>query len=571
MAVARQLESADLDVPSLPPSAILLIRQLPDPLPGALSASARAVRADPRWQSALRAHVGEAARAAARPVHGCISGNPGSVLFADEAELVACLARELAAGEPPSWWREAIAHYARERSLAGLLHRRPDHMPAVIARLVRWQRVEEVVGRLTEHEARSLACSLIVAHQLSALFDLVADLGRGAGDGVAPGSGCDDPSAGAGSPVRGVVGEAALGSGPDPVLAPWRPWWPASEAEVPVHHELLVGLAVALQRAPAAACSVPFAARVRQWLRWRTEVPKQRAAAHVPQALTSDRTSPVTTEARTVSKPPSKTVAAPLDQSPARREAALLPHDRPPRVDEPAMSVTATTGLTADAPLDTAEGADSERWETEGVRTELAGLLFLVNVMEHLHLPDCFEPRHGLASAVGAIGTLEALARGLCHPANEDVRADPLWALLAHLDGRAPRQPPLAEGLTTAGLALPEAWLRSADGFVDAGDEETAGLRSALESEGWPDSLTAWLAFVLPFVRWRLLAALGADDDVDPLGALFRVPGRVFATDVHLDVVISVEGVRLPVRLAGLDRSPGWVQSMRRVVLFHFE
>ena len=52
---------------------------------------------------------------------------------------------------------------------------------------------------------------------------------------------------------------------------------------------------------------------------------------------------------------------------------------------------------------------------------------------------------------------------------------------------------------------------------------------------------------------------------------MLSAPARVFVTSTHVDVVVSLEDVSLPVRLAGLDRDPGWQPLLGRVVLFHFE
>ena len=70
---------------------------------------------------------------------------------------------------------------------------------------------------------------------------------------------------------------------------------------------------------------------------------------------------------------------------------------------------------------------------------------------------------------------------------------------------------------------------------------------------------------------WRLDRALSVAQEDGSLPAMLELPARIYVTDTHIDLVASIEDVRLPVRMAGLDRSPGWVASMQRVVLFHFE
>jgi hypothetical protein len=53
--------------------------------------------------------------------------------------------------------------------------------------------------------------------------------------------------------------------------------------------------------------------------------------------------------------------------------------------------------------------------------------------------------------------------------------------------------------------------------------------------------------------------------------ALFAVPGVLHLSAMHVDWTAPLDAVSLPVRLAGLDRDPGWVPAFGRVVLFHFD
>ncbi len=39
----------------------------------------------------------------------------------------------------------------------------------------------------------------------------------------------------------------------------------------------------------------------------------------------------------------------------------------------------------------------------------------------------------------------------------------------------------------------------------------------------------------------------------------------------HVDLTLPMNAISLPARRAGLDRDPGWVPDLGRVVLFHFE
>ena len=83
--------------------------------------------------------------------------------------------------------------------------------------------------------------------------------------------------------------------------------------------------------------------------------------------------------------------------------------------------------------------------------------------------------------------------------------------------------------------------------------------------------LDHWLARILPYVRARLARALGTTDEVSAGRRLCGTPAQVDVTATHLDVRISLAELPIEVRLAGLDRDPGWVPAAGRYVAFHFE
>ena len=71
-------------------------------------------------------------------------------------------------------------------------------------------------------------------------------------------------------------------------------------------------------------------------------------------------------------------------------------------------------------------------------------------------------------------------------------------------------------------------------------------------------------------LRPELSLALGcAPDAVGDV--LLRYPGWVEATTTHVDVALSLAGLPIAVRLAGLDRDPGWIPAAGRTVAFHFD
>jgi hypothetical protein len=250
-----------------------------------------------------------------------------------------------------------------------------------------------------------------------------------------------------------------------------------------------------------------------------------------------------------------------------------------------------------------------------GVETELGGVLFLINAMCSLDLPECFEEGWRLASRVGSWGVLEGLARTLFDPATLP-SDDPIWVALATLSGR--RGVRLGTGVPRGvSYHLPESWaaqlpngdsapaawaaqhdrlrLWSRGGFmlseepavatgseVDrAADRYGAEHRPprrpfrdaplAVAGDTIASGFRRWLLLAVPFLRVRLERALRLDSAETVSHTLLRRRGRLYVTATHVDLVMSLDQVSLPVRMARLDRSPGWLGAFGRVVLFHFE
>jgi hypothetical protein len=667
LAVSRQLGSADLRIPEVSPSAILLVRKLTDPLPGRVSTHPSAVLLDAAWERALRRELQSLRAHAVRPRDGRIDGDSQSLLFADEAELLACVALSLI-GEhgPPAWWRQALARHLRAASVHELLGGQIELLPAVFAVLARWHKAEDVAASLAEPAARELVARLARAAGAPLLLETRAPIftqhdrdARAdarpalpvAGEPDAMPAGAREENAAEPAIVR-VAGRDAHFA--PPVLAPWRSSWrPNSASRLTPVQQLLVGFALTLQRAPGRACSSAFAAQAQRWLQCQGSAPMpMQSAAPAQRAESIAQLSAVGAQPTGAPQPPAQRPAkvraartradgaadrrsehtsrsAEAAQRRTRAEARkqhappVAAEARPaPPVHDPVRQNVASEALVSEPQLAIEDGAP--RWSEQGLLTSLGGLLYLVNLMEALDLPQCFEQACGMASTVGALSTLEAIARALLRPLPAQLDEDPIWSLLAQLDGRAPKEPPRAEGLRAGALRLPPAWLAAESGAPHALRWSAEGSRLCLWSDAgyllidvplqacarrqalaelsrypvgalrgllepgahgsrpradltdlrearWPEPLVRWLEFVTPFLRWRVARALGESATLDLVEELARCPARVHVSDTHIDVVASIESARLPLRLSGLDRSPGWVARLQRVVLFHFE
>ncbi len=594
------LRSLQLQPPGLPERAVLVVRRMKlGPVDGTTGERTRAALADLR-------------RVAARPAAGPVEPSADAVLFEDEAELLTCLTADLVHGVAGRrwYWRQIVPSISAEAGAAagaaGLAAAWVSHarwLPASLARLP-GPEAGAAVSLLSPPQASRVLRALLAAF--------------GVDERPPPRSPTDPP--------------APEPAGRPPGEAPWRRWLPATSLDP--HAEALLGVALSLHHAPALVRRPAYAERLAAWRAAPDDAIGRRAAPRqasppaqpngTPHPAQSTGPPPAHTEpgrGRPGSAPTARAMTAPAPAVPATggtpgeepmAAQARAPHapaadgteaSRETTAEEPtAEPPEASREATAEEPAmePPADGdvaaLGTSAWADEGIATDLASLLYLVNFVVWLDTEeDIFVPT-GWA-------LVELLGRHLLADQFRDFAGDPLWAVLAELDGRRPGAPPAVELGAADPLRLPETWLRRwpppqlryaahrngerlvvrhpEAGFVAADvpcppgrlDEVRAAEAALLGGAEIIAGAPATSAAATPgqrfgdavgaFVGW-LLRSRGIG--VSSLTA----PGRVRVTATHVDVVLSLQDVDLAVRLAGLDRDPGWVPMLGRIVLFHF-
>jgi hypothetical protein len=231
------------------------------------------------------------------------------------------------------------------------------------------------------------------------------------------------------------------------------------------------------------------------------------------------------------------------------------------------------------------------------IATRYGGALFLLNVLLALEIyGDFTRPLFRLVNA-SPWHLLDRLARNLLGDAGSD--DDPLWRLLADL---APTPADAAGEDWPREWRCPDAWLhafaphhdwtwcvrsgrlrvRHPAGFLvfdlPAQPDVAQQLRSEMTEYG-PHTLSSqpdddplhWPDLLAQLVRARVHAALAANTPEFSASMLLRLPATVHVTETHFDLTASLEDLPIEVRMAGLDRDPGWVPAAARFVAFHFE
>jgi hypothetical protein len=252
----------------------------------------------------------------------------------------------------------------------------------------------------------------------------------------------------------------------------------------------------------------------------------------------------------------------------------------------------------------------------EEVVTQLGGVFFLLDLLLALGLYADFTTPDEQGIGLDPWDCVTLLARALDPDADPH---DPVWPLLARLAGRPPRvaagcgwRPPDAWRIPRAWSApfqaarpgtAPWRWsvrggrLRvvHSTGFLVLdqamhGPATPTDVRRALRGHGRVPRLERrqaarieasagsvprrpvdrWIGRLAAYVRPRLALAFRSGEGTDIARLLIRVPAWVRVSAVDVEVAIALADLPIDVRLAGLDRDPGWMPAARRAVRFTF-
>ncbi len=657
--LSTTLGGADLHPPGLAPSQVLLVRELSDPKPGRLGLQNAGAGLDRTWERAAREVLADCLRRAVRPTNGRVPPDAEALLFDDAAEAWACWVREQVVGASSAatpWWTESLEASADEpigptapsRPVAAVGQARPRLVPALIAHLAAWERAAEVVGSMAASDA-------------DALLRVVCEAFEGPPPPRPRGSGEEHDEEATFRPDASTSGPEAGQS--DPQTPPWTAAVNAVGGEhlaealgeqSPAHRQL-VGVGLVLTHRPEAVRTRSFRAAWRTWrrtVRPPTDAPERSGeSGKTPSGHRSDadfsgsgekgregRGAEMSAdgEALTADDDSSENDDAASDEHPAsERDATTDRESRDASPEEAAADGEAARADDATSAHDhvevdtqpTSERAptahDERRGpprEEAGAATALGGVFYLVNVLDALDLPAVVETPP-VGAHVGAWAALEALARTLLTEPDAVRPHDPLWRVLATLDGRRPEAPagrvPDDHGGDPEAYRMPSAWLEAplveepVDGqwavrdgrlrvWTDLGcvadlattddpaaqaEAEWASLPNtgrlrpaasdatmptAPEPDACAPTLARWAARATPYVRSRITAALGGGA-ADVIADLLAVDARLYVTDLNVDIVCPLNAADLSARVAGLDRSPGWWAAGGRIVRIHFQ
>ncbi len=635
--VSRLLAGVDVHPASLPDAAVLLVRRLADPAPRGVKIGEQGPRPPLAWERALQRAVERAAGEAARPALGPVPPSAPAVVFLDPSELLACLARDLIAGDlGGAWWWQAWLRASGQLTLDRVVdawHREARHVPAAMARLHARGAASAFAAALTARHARALFAAVAEAYEVPSL---AAPVLPASADASYARAALGEPTS---APIRAREsdrGESALTGSTDGAEPPWADVIPRASLSSSLGIEQLTfaGVALVLAHAPLLVRSRAFQHSFYWWRVAQSAQPDGRRPVSQPLERRASSDTRVTPLAARAGGPEPDVPSPPLrpdgDVAPAATVNAVTPAPAPDVAAGPARAIEnaspsteITTGSAprrrdetpqpeatiSSAPTEASSASTrarlsaterkgelvqgpARRGEQHGegaaasprplastareippvapafVTTDLGGVLFLVNALQHLKFWDYLDDRFVAVSTIGSWGWLEILSRSLIGDSRPADAADPIWSVLAELDGREPGAS-FGSFRAPQHVRWPEEWPAPPGGRP---------WRRKCRPLGWkPDSaLQRFLDELVPYLRWRLLAAMRleertADGDAFLASRLLLRRGRLAVTATHVDLRMGMDQVDIAVRLAGLDTNPGWVPALGRVVTFFFE
>ena len=573
--VEHWLDTLDLPRWGLPPQALVAVRRAQAPLRALSGRGAN----DP---------LAAALRSAVRPAHvDFVGAAVDAVWFADEVELLACLARDAVAGHLAARWWWATLLGATPDAAAALRRWEASArvVPAALAALAAsgsdraWIASLEAAGRARLVQALALA------------FPVAAAVPAAIADCEAARDKSDAPAAviaGAAGP-----GPAALAS-----AAP-APWLPAALADATT---ALLRLAQVLQLQPQRAADEAFAARLVRAADDMHLPPAARGAqapwagASRQRAVPSPRSGPAATPEPPLHGTTPKAVAPGAPQATA---PGPIPGDEAASSGPVGVAAEATPSTAAHAVVPAPQRAApaARPLPVDSFDTAYGGLFFVLNAALALGLyGDFTQPLHcGLALTPWQF--LHAAAKAWV---GRRFAADPLAGWLGE---RLPA--PVA-------LPLPDRWHAERDwlqpfaadarpwhALVEPGALRLlhpAGFTIARHAGATAADLPALLAAVgvavpalrvhrparaghaprglldllRPVLGARLALALGLPPR-HAVRLLCDLPARLQLSAGRLDLHFAFGALPLAVRLSGLDRDPGWIPAAGCDFRFHFD
>ena len=534
--VENLLNQADWRPRAMQPGEILLIRRFS--LPAALRTNQFTLHG---WDASLTDALDAVYRTAVRPRPGTALSQANALLFEDAVALLLSLTSEVLAARSSElatqawYWPQVMGSewvYTTSALLGAVWSRYAAQVPAALAYMSA-QQTQQACAVLSHADARRVWQTLASVYALPLPSALLARADEFTVNDIHP---------------------------------PWQRWLSTERAGLGSKTtQLLLGVCAVLHRAPAHARSAKFMAQVGAW--WQGS--QTSVAALDKTHLTHSSVSDVDDLPRLVAS--TSPITADAERTPTNAPAPI--HVDKPKQRHIEASATEATSPISDALVTMDEHAAHEQQGPEkmlgepsvarlaGVKTQLGGVFFLVNVLKQLKLPD------DLDASTSGWDVITLLAWRLLdqHAQTDTYADDPIWAVLRHLANREAN-------------FIDKTNESSINGRVNKpGFSEKPGLFTLVSSVfDVPIGLSEWLTRGVEFVCQQLTHEDTADEgpsrfSSSPAAILLCKAGTVNTSRTHVDMYFPMHTADTRLRQVGLDANPGWVPDLGYIIQFHFD
>lgn len=167
----RLFGAADILPAGLPSKAIICIKNLRDPAPQTLQLSRADLKYSDAWRNSVAKEIETLFRRAYRPISETVPAQAESIVFADDSELLACLASDWCQGLLPEhwWWRSLFPNLRHAQTIARIWIEAAEFAPTALRILAKKGKAAKFVTGLQPDEIKNLLRQIIFVFGLDKL------------------------------------------------------------------------------------------------------------------------------------------------------------------------------------------------------------------------------------------------------------------------------------------------------------------------------------------------------------------------------------------------------------------
>lgn len=663
----RLFGASDFSPVGLPPKAIVCIKKISDPRPRTLRLNHSDWQVSEVWRNAVSKAVESFYRRAFRPISETVPAQAESIIFADNGELLACLAIDWCRGKLTEnwWWRGLFPALGYAQTVAKMWLESAEFVPSAFQLLSKKGAAIRFVQKLQPHETKDLLQQIIQRFGLQKIAETLFEP-------IQKKAEIDVEKLAKAGEKKALLrrSDLLIFKKHESVFSTLIP--EIKMSELSFDQECLLGVSLLLFRSPKIVRSLDFAQRLKTF-RIKNELGKTIAAKKFEEIFeqnaplerkikTSQKTtrkaqdkgeiqsvSPksVKTERQLFAEQTDKKAEKPFKQmqieekefvkltdtlpieaqkfkeTPIEAQKFKETKDKPTKISfemaQPEKSIEKlgkketekgekSRKIVRPSDMETAFQDFFEEFETEiefNFQTRFGGIFYLLNLGLYLQLYSDFtesletEIDLNIWDFIALLG-LEFLG--------EEIKTDAVWDFLKTMAERENDDEFGQEFNQFQDWRMPLEWLetfpknqkwflgkkgkrlviRHSEGFnvvdVSLGGDAEAQLKDELEvyQKHFSEIVKAekkdfsqikskkWLKNLAEYLQKRLFQALNRQTLNDLNAILFKRKAMITTSATHLDITFGLADLPIEVRLAGIDRDPGWIPAAGKFVYFHF-